>query len=211
MNDSTTLKGFLDVLASAAPVPGGGGASAVAGALAASLGQMVANLTSGKKRYVDVQPRIDEIIPELERLRARLMELVDEDAEAFEPLSRAYGLPRATDEERAHKAEVMEAALRVASEPPYKIMETICEVIDLLEELGRIGTRIAISDVGVGAAFAGAALRGASLNVFINAKSMKDRDYADELVSRTQALLDEGCAKAEKTFLDVERGIRWPR
>lgn len=211
MNDSTTLKGFLDVLASAAPVPGGGGASAVAGALAASLGQMVANLTSGKKRYLDVQPRIDEIIPELERLRARLMELVDEDAEAFEPLSRAYGLPRATDEERAHKAEVMEAALRVASEPPYKIMETICEVIDLLEELGRIGTRIAISDVGVGAAFAGAALRGASLNVFINAKSMKDRDYADELVSRTQALLDEGCAKAEKTFLDVERGIRWPR
>ena len=211
MDEQTTLTGFLDVLASAAPVPGGGGASAVAGALAASLGQMVANLTSGKKKYADVQPRIDQIIPELEALRAQLLDLVQADADAFEPLSRAYGLPRATEEERAHKAEVMEGALRVACEPPYQIMETICKVVDLLEELGRIGTRIAISDVGVGAAFAGAALRGASLNVFINAKSMADRDFADELVSRTQALLDEGCAKAEKAFLEVERGIRWPR
>jgi formiminotetrahydrofolate cyclodeaminase len=209
MDEQTTLTGFLDVLASAAPVPGGGGASAVAGALAASLGQMVANLTSGKKKYADVQPRIDQIIPELEALRAQLLDLVQADADAFEPLSRAYGLPRATEEERAHKAEVMEGALRVACEPPYQIMETICEAIDVLEELSVIGTRIAISDVGVGAAFCSAALKGASLNVFINAKSMTDREYADELVARTQALLDDGCAKADETFKKVERGIRW--
>ena len=129
------LVGFIDVLASAAPTPGGGGASAVAGSMGAALGEMVANLTTGKKRYADVQDRIDEIIPKMEDIRSRLIDLAQADAEAFEPLSKAYGLPRATEEERAHKAEVMEAALRVACEPPYQIMETICEAIDVLEEL----------------------------------------------------------------------------
>lgn len=208
MVSDQTLAGFLAELTSKAPTPGGGGASAVAGAMAASLGAMVANLTSGKRKYADVQGRIDEVIPQLEALRDRLLELADADAAAFEPLSKAYGLPKATPEEQAHKAEVMEAAVRTACEPPYQIMETICQVVDLLAELSQIGTRIAISDVGVGAAFASAALKGASLNVFINAKSMRDRDYADDLVARTQALLDGGCKKADETYLAVERGIR---
>ena len=208
MFDGQTLVGMLDALASSAPTPGGGGASAVGGALAAALGEMVANLTTGKKRYADVQERIDEIIAELGALRTRLLELVAADAAAFEPLSRAYGMPRATEQERALKDEVMEGALRVASVPPYKIMEAIVEVIDLLEELARIGTRIAVSDAGVGAAFAAAALKGASLNVFINAKSMKDREYAGDLCARTQALLDEGCKKADDTFQMVMEAIR---
>lgn len=206
-----SLVGFIDVLASAAPAPGGGGASAVAGSMAAALGEMVANLTSGKKRYAEVQGRIDEIIPQMEELRSRLIDLAQADADAFTPLSQAYGLPRETEEERAHKAEVMEEALRVACDPPYQIMETIYEVVDVLEELAEIGTRIAISDVGVGAAFASAALKGASLNVFINAKSMVDRTYADDLVARTEALLEDGCAKADATYKKVARGIRWSK
>ena len=206
--DGQSLVSMLDDLASSAPTPGGGGASAVGGALAAALGEMVANLTTGKKRYADVQERIDEIIAELGALRTRLLELVAADAAAFEPLSRAYGLPRESDEERARRDEIMEAALRAASVPPYKIMETLIEVIDRLEELARIGTRIAVSDAGVGAAFAGAALKGASLNVFINAKSMKDRAYADELCARTQELLDAGCKKADDTFQMVMEAIR---
>jgi formiminotetrahydrofolate cyclodeaminase len=206
--DGQSLVSMLDDLASSAPTPGGGGASAVGGALAAALGEMVANLTTGKKRYADVQDRIDEIIDELGALRTRLLELVAADAAAFEPLSRAYGLPRESEEERALRDEIMEAALRAASVPPYKIMETLVEVIDRLEELARIGTRIAVSDAGVGAAFAGAALKGASLNVFINAKSMKDRAYADELCARTQELLDAGCKKADDTFQMVMEAIR---
>lgn len=206
--DGQTLVGMLDRLASSAPTPGGGGASAVGGALAAALGEMVANLTTGKKRYAEVQDRIDEIIGELGALRARLLELVAADAAAFEPLSRAYGLPNNTDQERALKDEIMEKALRVACVPPYQIMETLVKVIDLLEELARIGTRIAVSDAGVGAAFAAAALKGASLNVFINAKSMKDREYADDLCARTQALLDDGCKKADDTFNMVMETIR---
>ena len=126
---SNTLDGFLDSLSSSAPVPGGGGASAVAAAVGVSLGEMVANLTSGKKRYADVQGRIDEIVPAAERIRSELLGLAEADAAAFEPLSKAYGLPHATDGERAHKASVMEAALREACEPPLAIMGKICEAI----------------------------------------------------------------------------------
>lgn len=207
MVTDTTLEGFLDALASSAPVPGGGGAAAVAGSMAASLGEMVANLTRGKRRYADVQEQVEACVERAESLRADLLALADADAAAFEPLSAAYGLPKGTDEERGRKAEVMEAALREACEPPLLMMERVCEVIDLLEELGRIGTRIAISDVGAGATICSAALRAASLNVLINARSMGDRAYADALVARTRGLVDEGCAKAEAVFRDVERGI----
>ena len=201
---------FSDVLSSKAPVPGGGGASAVAAAVGASLGQMVASLTLGKKKYADVQGRIEELIPRFEAVRAELLALADEDAEAFEPLSRAYGLPKGTEEERVRKAEVMEAALRAACEPPVKIMEKTCEAIDLVDEVSRIGTRIAISDAGAGATLLSAALKAVSLNIFINAKSMGDREYAGDLLSRTQEMLDEGCKKADNAYLRVERGIRWP-
>lgn len=201
---------FSDVLSSKAPVPGGGGASAVAAAVGASLGQMVASLTLGKKRYADVQGRIEELIPRFEAVRDELLVLADEDAKAFEPLSRAYGLPKGTEEERAHKAEVMEAALRSACEPPLKIMKKTCEAIDLVDEVSRIGTRIAISDAGAGATLLSAALKAVSLNIFINAKSMADREYAEDLLSHTQEMLDEGCKKADDAYVRVERGIRWP-
>ena len=201
---------FSDVLSSKAPVPGGGGASAVAAAVGASLGQMVASLTLGKKRYADVQGRIEELIPRFEAVRDELLVLADEDAKAFEPLSRAYGLPKGTEEERVHKTEVMEAALRAACEPPLKIMEKTCEAIDLVDEVSRIGTRIAISDAGAGATLLSAALKAVSLNIFINAKSMADREYAEDLLSHTQEMLDEGCKKADDAYVRVERGIRWP-
>ncbi len=201
---------FSDVLASKAPVPGGGGASAVAAAVGASLGQMVASLTLGKKKYADVQGRIEELIPRFEAVRADILALADEDAKAFEPLSRAYGLPKSTEEERAHKAEVMEAALRSACEPPLKIMEKTCEAIDLVDEISRIGTKIAISDAGAGATLLSSALKAVSLNIFINAKSMTDREYAEALLTHTQEMLDEGCKKADDAYVRVERGIRWP-
>ena len=182
----------------------------MAAAVGASLGQMVASLTLGKKRYADVQGRIEELIPRFEAVRDELLVLADEDAKAFEPLSRAYGLPKGTEEERVHKAEVMEAALRAACEPPLKIMEKTCEAIDLVDEVSRIGTRIAISDAGAGATLLSAALKAVSLNIFINAKSMADREYAEDLLSHTQEMLDEGCKKADDAYVRVERGIRWP-
>lgn len=201
---SRSLDDILNALSSSAPVPGGGGASALAAAVGASLGEMVCSLTTGKARYADVQDRVDAAAEGLSRLRLELLALADADAEAFEPLSRAYGMPRATEEERARKAEVMEEALRVACEPPMKIMEAVREAVDLVDEVSMIGSRIAISDAGAGAAILSAALRAASLNVLINARSMTDRSYAESLVARTRALVSEGCAVADAAFARVE-------
>lgn len=201
---SQRIDDVLIALSSSAPVPGGGGASALAAAVGAALGEMVCSLTSGKARYADVQDRVDAAAAGLSRLRSELLALADADAEAFEPLSRAYGLPRATEEERARRAEVMEAALRRACEPPMRILEASREAADLVDEVSRIGSRIAISDAGAAAAILSAALRAASLNVLINARSMADRAYAEDLVSRARALVAEGCAVADAAFERVE-------
>lgn len=183
---------FLEVLSSAAPVPGGGGASAAVGAFASALGMMVANLTVGKKKYADVEEEIKEVRGQLKHLQDKLVELTDEDAKAFEPLSRAYGLPKDTKEQKAEKERILEDALYEASVVPMQIMETILQVVHLLEVLGEKGSRIAISDVGVGILFAQAALEGASLNVFINTKLMKDRERAEQMNQRTEAMIEEG-------------------
>lgn len=183
---------FLEVLSSAAPVPGGGGASAAVGAFASALGMMVANLTVGKKKYADVEEEIKEVRGQLKHLQDKLVELTDEDAKAFEPLSRAYGLPKETEEQKAEKERILEDALYEASVVPMQIMETILQVVHLLEVLGEKGSRIAISDVGVGILFAQAALEGASLNVFINTKLMKDRERAEQMNQRTEAMIEEG-------------------
>ena len=199
---------FMDVLSSKAPVPGGGGASAVAAAVGCSLGRMVASLTLGKKRYAEVEPRVREIAERLDALRNDLLALADDDATAFEPLSCAYGLPKDTDEERAHKAEVMEAALKAACEPPLAIMEKICEATGLLAELARVGSRIAVSDAGAGAILLSAAVRAASLNVYINARSMEDRGCAAALTARADELVSGACRVADATFEQVEGGLR---
>ena len=166
--ETLTCTEFLDALASKAPVPGGGGASALVGAVGVALGNMVGNLTVGKKKYADVEADIIALDQKAEALQARLTELVAADAEVFEPLSRAYGLPKETEEQRAYKAQVMEQVLDAACAVPMDIMRAVCEAIELHRDYARMGSAIAISDVGVGVAFCKAALQGASLNVFIN-------------------------------------------
>ena len=194
---------FLDVLASKEPVPGGGGAAALVGAVGVALGHMVGALTVGKKKYADVQEDILALNARAEALRARLVELVEEDARAFEPLSRAYGLPASTEEEKARKAAVMAQALDAACAAPLALMEALCQAIDLHREYAQKGTAIAISDVGVGVACCKAALQGASLNVFINTKSMADRAKAEAVNKKARAMLDASCALADGIFADV--------
>ena len=203
-----TIGGFGEALSSKAPVPGGGGASSVAAAVGCSLGRMVASLTVGKKRYADVEERVQEIAERLDALRDELLALADDDAEAFEPLSRAYGLPKATDAERARKAEVMEAALRRACEPPMAILERIVEAAALVGELARIGSRIAVSDAGAGAALLAASARAVSLNVYINARSMADRGYAEDLVARADSLVARAAELGDAAYEQVRGEIR---
>lgn len=199
---------FTEMLASKAPVPGGGGASALVGALGTALGSMVGNLTIGKKKYADAQAQICILQEESAHLQKELLELIEKDAEAFEPLSRAYGLPRETEEQRVQKDRVMEEALKKACSVPLKIMECCCEAIEGMEVYAQKGSVIAVSDAGVGAAFLRAALEGASMNVFINTKSMKDRAYADKLNARADQMLAVYGARAEAVLEEVRKSLR---
>lgn len=199
---------FVAVLATKAPVPGGGGASALVGALGTALGNMVGSLTVGKKKYVEVEEEIKALQVKSDLLQKELLSLIERDAEVFEPLSKAYGLPKTTEEEKAKKAKIMEAALKEACSVPMEIMEKCCEAIDVIEIFAKKGSVIAISDAGVGAAFLKAALEGASLNVFINTKSMADREYADALNEKADQMLAVYCEKAANIFETVKNRLR---
>ena len=199
---------FIHVLASKEPVPGGGGASALTGAIGTALCTMVGNLTLGKKKYADVQADIENMIKKTSLLAADFLTLIEKDAQAFEPLSKAYGLPRETEEQKLERDTVMESALRTASDVPYEIMEKCAEAIDLLAEMGEKGTRIALSDVGVGAALCKAALCGASLNIFINTGFMKDREYTAQTEAKTDALLSRYGKKADEVYTAVVNAVR---
>lgn len=203
MTGEQKIYDYLDVLASKAPVPGGGGASALGGALAAALGQMVANLTVGKKRYADVEEEMQGYLCTLNICQMEMTALADRDAEVFAPLAAAYGLPAETGEQKAEKDRVMEENLLAASLVPLKIMEKAIGIIEVLEEMEKKGSRMAVSDVGVAVQFARTALTGAVMNVYINTKSMKNRDKAEELNRKAQDLMDAGIRKADQVYGSV--------
>lgn len=194
---------FIELLASKAAVPGGGGASALTGAIGTALGNMVGSLTVGKKKYAAVEADIIARKEQADQLQNELLALVEKDAEVFEPLSKAYGMPRKTAAEQAQKAIVMEAALREACDVPLKIMECCCRGIELQKDFAEKGSVIAISDAGVGVAFLKSALMGASLNVFINTKAMTDREYAEQINQRANALLASHTKLADEIYDSV--------
>ena len=203
-----TCEEFVEVLASKAPVPGGGGASALVGAVGMALGNMVGSLTVGKKKYADVEADIIALKEKATVLQADFLRLVEKDAEVFEPLAKAYGMPRETEEEKAENARVMAIVLKDACSVPMEIMEKCCEAIDVIEEFAAKGSALAISDAGVGVAFCKGALLGASLNVFINTKSMADKEYAAELNAKADKMIEDYSKKADEIFEKVTARLR---
>ena len=195
---------FLAELSSNAPVPGGGGASAAVGAFAAALGMMVTNLTIGKKKYAEYEEELIACRARLEELRDQLIDLVDGDAVAFEPLSKAYSIPK----DDPSRDQIMEDALYEASVVPMSIMETVLAAAKELEILVEKGSRLAVSDVGVGILFAQAAIEGASLNVYINTKLMKNRERADEMNAKADAIIAEGAALQKSIYGGVLAAIK---
>lgn len=194
-----SARSFTELLASSEPVPGGGGASALVGAIGTSLASMVGNLTTGKKKYAEFEDDIQRILAKADELRNALLALIDEDAKCFEPLSKAYGLPK----DDPSRDEVMENALRLACTAPLAIMKTAAEAIELHAELAVKGSSLMISDVGVGVLCCKTALMGASLNIFINLRLMKNLEYAEALKTETDALLLKYCELADKIYADV--------
>jgi len=195
---------FVDLLASKASVPGGGGASALAGAIGMALGSMVGNLTVGKKKYADVEAEIVALNHKATELQKELLRLVDEDAVVFEPLSKAYGIPK----DDPNRGQIMEEALRLACTVPMDIMRVCAKAIELQDEYAKKGSVMAVSDAGVGVALCKSALQGASLNVFINSQAMTDKNYASSLEAEADALLKKYCAMADEVFDFVVSKLR---
>lgn len=199
---------FAAALASRGAVPGGGGASALAAALGVALGNMVGSLTAGKKKYAAVEADIQALNARAETLRRRLLGLVQADAEAFAPLAQAYGLPRATPEEQARKAAVMEQALHAACRTPLEILRATGQALELIEQYAAKGSALAISDAGVAAALCRGAMQGAALNVYINTRAMADRTHAAACERETDALLAQYIPLADRVYEQVTARLR---
>jgi formiminotetrahydrofolate cyclodeaminase len=191
---------FLELLASKQPVPGGGGAAALGGAIGMALSNMVGNLTIGKKKYADVESEVKDLVAQGDKVIAALEALVSKDAEVFEPLSKAYSLPKETPEQVAHKAEVLECLSKNANSVPVEIIRQAYAGIKIHERMGQIGTLIAISDVGCGVVFLKAALISGSLNVIINLNGIKDQDYVTKTRAEVNHLVEDGSRIADETL-----------
>lgn len=196
-----SCEAFSGQLASSAAVPGGGGASALVGALGAALGTMVGALTVGKPKYADVEPELTELMKKAETLRAALLQCVDDDAAAFAPLAKAYAIPK----DDPKRSETMERCLRNAAAVPMRILELCCEAIDLQRAFADKGSALAVSDAATGVVFCWSAMYGAAVNVKVNTKMMCDRAYADSLNQHVDQLVDQYWKIAERVYEDVYR------
>lgn len=205
---SNSIDSFIEELSSKAAVPGGGGACGLVAAVGMSLGNMVMALTNGKKKYAKYQEEVEETIKKASILTKDLLECMDKDAKAFEPLSKAYALPKETREEIEYRDKVMEEALLAAAKAPLEMMELILDAMKMIDRIAQIGSRLALSDAGVGISMCNSAMEGASLNVYINTKLMKNTKEAKALELRADKLREQASEIATKTFDYVLKEIR---
>ncbi|WP_286315185.1 cyclodeaminase/cyclohydrolase family protein [Romboutsia ilealis] len=198
---------FVNVLASKSAVPGGGGAAALVGAIGMALGSMVCNLTIGKKKYAEYEESIKEILVKAREIEKKLLSMIDKDAKNFIPLSKAYGLPNSTEEEKKIKEEIMENALKVACEVPIDIVRVCFDAIKLHEDLVDKGSKLAISDVGVGVQCLRAAILSGQLNVVININSIKDMEYVEAIRKEVNSVVEEGVKICDEVYAKVEKAL----
>ena len=204
MFTDTTVRAFLDQLASNAPTPGGGSVAALTGSLAAGLISMVCNLTIGKEKYKDVEPAVKDILARSEALRSQLMELIEADVAAYGKLSAAYKLPRASDDDKKARTAAIQAALLDATAVPVNIAEACSAVIDLCVPAAEKGNVGAISDIGVAVLLAEAGLRSADLNVMINLSAIKDQSFVAKTRAHVDSLRAGKSELKEKIVKEVE-------
>ena len=198
-----TCREFVSVLASDAPAPGGGGAAALVGAIGTALGNMVGSLTVGKKKYAAVEAEIIELKAKCDALQKELLDQVEADEVNFLPLAKAYGIPK----DDPNRDKVMEEATIIACSTPMKIMELCCQAIEYISVFAEKGSRLAVSDAGCGAVCCKAALQAASLNVFINTKTLKNREVAEEMNRRANLMLNKYGDMADDIFTEVKAGF----
>lgn len=198
----TGVTEFTQLISGRAPAPGGGGACGACAAVAVALGSMVGEFTVGKKKYAQHEERVLQIMNRAEGIRVRLLELIDEDAANFEPLSQAYGIPK----DAPGRADELERCLFLAIKAPLEIFKLCCEVIDIQEELSRIGSVLMLSDAATGVSLARGALMGAAANVRVNTALMADRSFAQRTDKVLAEKLKVYTALADKVFYSVYDG-----
>lgn len=192
MTDRTAdnrVEEFLDALAAGQSTPGGGGAAALTGSEAAALLSMVINFTVGKKKYADVEETFQGYLVRTEALRHELLALADEDVAAFNGVAACYGMPKATDEEKAARTQAMQSALKTAAKAPMTVAEKCLDILELVAPVGRQGNSNVVSDAGVALYLGFAALQSALINVNINLKFIKDEDFVAEFAARRDGVL----------------------
>ena len=194
---------FVEGLASNAPAPGGGGAAALVGAIGTALGNMVGSLTVGKKKYAEVEEEIIALKAKCDALQTELLNQGLADDEGFVPLAKAYGIPK----DDPNRDQILEEATITACGVPMHIMELCCQAIEYIAVFAAKGSRLAVSDAGCGAVCCKAALQAASLNVFINTKSLKNREVAEELNAKANGMLDKYGKMADEIFTTVKAGF----
>ena len=200
-----TVRQFTEILASKAPAPGGGSAAALNGALASALVHMAGSLTVAKEKYKEFHAEVQEIMDSAKGLEARLLAGIDEDAEAFSKVSAAFSLPRETPEQKAARSEAMQAALKGAAVTPLETMKAALECLKLAERaLGKTNPSC-VSDLGVAAVCARAAVKSAWLNVKANLSGIKDGDFVDRTGFEARKILAASEKLAGELYGKVER------
>lgn len=203
-----SYRDVVQVSASSSPTPGGGSVSALVASLGVAMASMVCNLTVGKEKYKDVEPKVQEILDECNSLIGKLEELVDADMAAFEGFMKVFRMPRNTDEEKAKRAEIMQAALKKATDVPMEIARTCLRSLEITEELSHIGNKMAISDAGVAAYVSEAALNSVLLSADINIPMIKDKQYVDGVVAEKEKLVEKAASLKGKAVDKVQERMK---
>lgn len=197
------MKEFIETLASKEPTPGGGGAAALVGTVAAALCSMVANLTSGKKKYARYQEDIERILKQMEEQIWEINRYIEKDAESFKPVAEAYKIPK----EDPKREEIMEKALLAAAVVPLELTQKLYDLIPVMEELEEKGSKLALSDVAVAAVCCKAAMDAAVMNVYINTKSLTNPVIAKGLNEKALKLVNEGGKRCQEIYNRIQKSL----
>lgn len=198
---------FVDLLASDAPAPGGGSAAALEGALGAALTAMVCGLTVGKKKYAEFEELAQSAQAKALDLKTRFVDVMDRDTEAFNVVSAAFGMPKATDEEKAARSAAIQKGLEGCTKTPFEMMELAVETLELTASILGKSNDSAASDLGVSALSLRAAIQGAWLNVLINIGSLKNKELAEDYRVKGEALLAKALPLADQIYETVVKAM----
>ncbi len=208
MDTSKSIQSYIDELSSNSPTPGGGNISAFCGVLASSLGQMVCNLTIGKKKYAEFEIEAKDIKSKLDNFKQKFLSLAEQDNEAFNKVMDAFKLPKETEEQKRVRSEAIQTATLEAASVPHEVIATCREVMPLIDLIALKGNQNSVSDAGVAASLLLTAVQGAFLNVVINCAGLRNQITANEFLKKSEVIFDEVKDKSQSIISEIIKKLR---